>query len=111
MQPFPGRGVFFLLRHGETDWNLERRVMGRLEVPLNATGERQVHSLAPHLRDVDIRAVWTSPLPRARATAEILARLLGGLSVHEEPGLTEVHFGDWEGKTFAEIVTDPHYRT
>jgi broad specificity phosphatase PhoE len=111
MQPFPGRGVFFFLRHGETDWNLERRVMGRLEVPLNARGEWQVRSLAPHLRDVEIRAIWTSPLPRARATAEILAEVLGGLPIHEEAGLTEVDFGAWEGKTFAEIVTDPRYRS
>jgi len=110
MQPFPGRGVFFLVRHGETDWNRERRIMGRLPVSLNETGREQLRALAPYLEGVGIASIWTSPLPRARVSAEILAEALGGhIEVREDAGLTEVDFGAWEGRTFAEVLADPAF--
>ncbi|HEY8517170.1 MAG TPA: histidine phosphatase family protein [Candidatus Binatia bacterium] len=107
MQPFPGRGVFYLLRHGETEWNRERRIMGRRPVPLSERGRAQLLELAPHLENLGIARIWTSPLPRARATAELIAERLGGLPVEEEEGLTEVHYADWEGKTFLDLRDDP----
>ncbi|HZR79799.1 MAG TPA: histidine phosphatase family protein [Candidatus Binatia bacterium] len=109
MQPFPGQGLFFLLRHGATDWNVEHRVMGRRSIPLSDDGRRQVRSLVPHLAGLGIATVWTSPLARARETAEIVAAELGGLPVREEEGLTEVHYGSWEGKTFRDLLGDPEY--
>jgi broad specificity phosphatase PhoE len=109
MQPFPGRGTFFLLRHGATEWNRERRVMGRRPIPLSDEGHAQVQALTPHLEGLEIASVWTSPLVRARATAEIVARALG-VAVHEEPGLTEVDYAAWEGRTFPELVGDDAYR-
>jgi broad specificity phosphatase PhoE len=107
MQPFPGRGVFFLLRHGETEWNRERRIMGRRAVPLSENGRTQLLSLAPHLANLGIARVWTSPLARARGTAELIAAELGGVPVLDEEGLTEVHYADWEGKTFRDLADDP----
>jgi len=107
MQPFPGRGVFFLLRHGETEWNRERRIMGRRPVPLSEQGRAQLLSLAPHLANLGITRVWTSPLARARGTAELIAAEIGGLPVVDDEGLTEVHYADWEGKTFRDLVDDP----
>ncbi len=104
MQPFPGRGRFFLLRHGATQWNLERRVMGRLAIPLSEVGERQIRGLAPHLQGLGIEAVWTSPLARARGTADLVAQALVGVPVIEEEGLTEVDYAAWEGATFAELL-------
>src|SRR5215831_3105497 len=109
MQPFPGRGTFFLLRHGATAWNRERRVMGRRPIPLSEEGRAQVRALTPHLEGLDISCVWTSPLVRARATAEIVAEALG-VSVYDDPGLTEVDYADWEGKTFPELLRDDSYR-
>jgi broad specificity phosphatase PhoE len=109
MQPFPGRGVFFLLRHGETEWNQERRIMGRRPVPLSERGRAQLLSLAPHLANLGIARIWTSPLPRARTTAEVIAHELGGVPVVDDDGLTEVHYADWEGKTFPELRDDPLY--
>lgn len=110
MQPFPGRGIFFLLRHGATAWNAERRVMGRRAVPLSGEGERQIRALAPHLDGLAITGVWTSPLVRARATSELVNEALGGVPVYEEEGLTEVDYGAWEGRTFPELLLDPAYR-
>lgn len=109
MQPFPGRGRIFLLRHGETAWNRERRIMGRRPVPLSERGRAQLAALVPHLASLGIEHVFTSPLPRARATADLVATSLGGVPVVEEPGLTEVDYADWEGKTFPELVGDPTY--
>jgi ribonuclease H / adenosylcobalamin/alpha-ribazole phosphatase len=110
VQPFPGRGIFYFVRHGETEWNREGRVMGRLAVPLSDDGRRQVRDLIPMLVELEARVVWTSPLPRARETAEEIAAGLGGLPVHLEADLTEVDYGDWAGRTFAEIVGDPAYQ-
>jgi ribonuclease H / adenosylcobalamin/alpha-ribazole phosphatase len=110
MQPFPGHGLFFLLRHGATDWNLEHRVMGRRSIGLNEIGRRQIRSLVAHVGRLGITTIWTSPLIRARETAEIAADALGGLPVAEDEGLTEVDYGAWEGRTFPEIACDPAYR-
>lgn len=109
MQPFPGEGLFFLLRHGATAWNAERRVMGRLAITLSDAGRRQVAALVPHLEGLGIAAIWTSPLARARATAELVAAALGGLPVNDEAGLTEVHYGAWEGRKFADLLADPGF--
>ncbi|MBM4267166.1 MAG: histidine phosphatase family protein [Deltaproteobacteria bacterium] len=109
MQPFAGRGRLFLLRHGETEWNRARRVMGRTAVPLSDAGREQVRLLTPHLEGLGIGAIWTSPLARARETAEILAAALGGLPVHDEEGLTEVHYAAWEGRHFHELVREPEF--
>ena len=109
MQPFPGRGRFFLLRHGATDWNLERRVMGRLPIPLCEQGRRQLEALAPHLEGLDIGGVWSSPLPRARSSAELLSSHLGAAPVHVEDDLTEVDYAAWEGMTYAELRHHPAF--
>jgi probable phosphoglycerate mutase len=109
VQPFAGRGIFFLVRHGETEWNRERRVMGRLGIPLSDAGRAQVDRLIPMLAPPGIAAVWTSPLSRARETADLLARGLGDLPVHVDEDLTEVDYGAWEGRTFAELVVEPAY--
>ncbi|MBY0278460.1 histidine phosphatase family protein [Candidatus Binatia bacterium] len=109
MQPFPGRGRIFLLRHGETDWNRDRRIMGRRPVPLSERGRAQLLALAPHLGRLGVANIFTSPLPRARSTAELIAEHLGGIPVLDDEGLTEVHYGSWEGRTFRELVQEPEF--
>lgn len=109
MQPFLGRGLFFLLRHGTTDWNVEQRVMGRRPVPLNRQGRDEVGALIPYLTSLGIERIWTSPLERARRSAEIVAEALR-VPMDADDDLTEVDFGAWEGMTFAEVLEDSRYR-
>jgi broad specificity phosphatase PhoE len=111
MQPFPGRGRIFLLRHGETAWNRERRIMGRRPVPLSERGRAQLLALTPHLAALGVTRIFTSPLARARATAELVAGALGGIPIEDDEGLTEVHYGSWEGKTFPDLIGDPEFQT
>ncbi|GAB7038061.1 MULTISPECIES: bifunctional RNase H/acid phosphatase [Catenuloplanes] len=94
-----------LIRHGETEMTAEKRYSGRGDVPLSALGleqaaaaARRVAALAP-----DLAAVVTSPLTRCAATAAEIARAAGGVPVLTEAGLIECDFGDWEGRTFAEV--------
>ncbi|MBC7599356.1 MAG: histidine phosphatase family protein [Polaromonas sp.] len=92
------------IRHGETTWNVDTRIQGQLDIPLNETGRRQASRLAAALRDEPIKAIYASDLARAWETAHYLGRALD-LSVTKEEGLRERGFGDFEGKTFAEIAT------
>jgi len=91
-----------LARHGETDWNLGRRVQGHTDVPLNATGIAQAQALADELASEPIVAVYSSDLERARDTARAVAAR-HGLPVWTDPDLREKHFGSWEGLTDTEI--------
>ena len=76
------------IRHGQTDWNAKRRIMGRRPVPLNDFGREQAERLAGYLSGADLRAVITSPVVRARETADIIASRQDGLDVETDEGLT-----------------------
>jgi len=91
-----------LLRHGETAWNVEQRIQGHTDIPLNDRGRWQAERLAAALADEGIGAIYSSDLQRARATAEPLARRLR-LPVVDEVGLRERGFGHFEGETFSNI--------
>ena len=103
------KGTALLMRHGETDWNREGRVMGRHQVELNAKGRAQVESAARFAENIRPDLIVTSPLRRARQSAEIIAAGLGGIEIVEEPEIAEVLYGRWEGMTYHEQVDDPHY--
>ena len=92
------------LRHGETTWNVDTRIQGHLNIPLSPIGRRQAEQLALALSDEPLAAIYSSDLTRAWETAQYVARLQN-LNVIEEIGLRERGFGDFEGKTFAEIAT------
>ena len=91
-----------LVRHGETDWNLERRVQGHTDRPLNEKGQEQARTLAEQLHGESIDAVYASDLERARETARPTADA-HGLEVQLLPALREKNFGTWEGLTDIEI--------
>ena len=93
-----------LIRHGETDWNVENRWQGQADVPLNANGRAQARQVAERLQGDGIQAIYASDLERARETAGELARLTG-LKVHLDPRLREIHQGDWQGMLASEIET------
>lgn len=94
--------TILVARHGETDWNRDRRFQGHADPPLNATGRQQAQRLAETLAGAGLRAVYTSPLARALQTAEIVARQ-AAIDVQTEPALREVDVGEWTGLTVAEI--------
>ena len=91
------------LRHGETTWNVDTRIQGHLNIPLSPIGRWQAEQLAQALSDEPLAAIYASDLARAWETAQYVARLQN-LNVIEEIGLRERGFGDFEGKTFAEIA-------
>lgn len=90
------------IRHGETSWNVDTRIQGQLDIPLSATGRWQAGRLADVLRDEPVAAIYASDLARAWETAQYLGRARG-IEVTKEEALRERGFGDFQGKTFAEI--------
>lgn len=97
-----GQTTILLVRHGETDWNLQRRVQGHADRPLNETGIAQARALAEQLADEPIDAVYSSDLARAHDTARLVADA-HGLPVETLPELRERDFGTWEGLTDDEV--------
>jgi probable phosphoglycerate mutase len=91
-----------LCRHGETDWNRDRRLQGQTDVPLNDRGRAQAAALARELAGEPIDAVYSSDLARAYETARAVAEP-HGLEVVRLRALRERDFGSWEGLTDAEI--------
>jgi len=91
-----------LIRHGETDWNAEKRLQGHLDIELNAEGVRQAALLGAALRDEHLDAIFASDLRRARQTAQALADTRT-LPVQIESGLRERCYGAFEGLRYAEI--------
>ena len=91
-----------LVRHGETDWNRERRFQGHADQPLNDTGREQANVLAEELAGEEIELVYTSDLQRARETAQIVGARLGA-DVVPLSALREIDVGEWEGLTWPEI--------
>jgi len=96
--------VFAFIRHGQTDWNRDDRLQGSSDIPLNDTGRTQAHEAAELLRDGDWHVVMSSPLLRARETAEIIAADLGIELGPSYPMLIERDYGTLEGESSSEIV-------
>ena len=94
----------FLVRHGETDWNVAQRIQGSTDTPLNENGIMQARKLAEELakRETPIIGVYTSKLERAAKTAECVANKLGKECI-VLPGLEEINFGLWEGITWEQV--------
>ena len=91
------------IRHGETAWNVDTRIQGQLDIPLNDTGRWQAERLARALAAREaIDVVYTSDLLRAWETARPVAEATGA-PLHTDEGLRERGFGSFQGKTFTEI--------
>ncbi|MEN9936613.1 MAG: hypothetical protein RLZZ387_3192 [Chloroflexota bacterium] len=96
--------VFYLVRHGETDWNADGRWQGYADIPLNDAGRAQARRLADRLRHESIRfdAIYSSDLQRSWETAAIVAEALGA-PLHPLPALREIDVGAWSGLTVREV--------
>jgi broad specificity phosphatase PhoE len=97
-----GQPQLYLARHGQTAYNREGRFQGHLPVPLDDTGRAQAAELAERALAYDFRALWSSPLLRARETADVIARRIG-IEVLEDERLMETDAGDWTDRSFAEV--------
>ncbi len=97
--------TLLLIRHGETDWNVEGRYQGQADPPLNARGLAQAHALAKQLQEKGPKpaVVYASPLRRAWQTATIVAQAVAA-PLKAEPRLKEIHLGAWEGVLATEIA-------
>jgi alpha-ribazole phosphatase len=94
--------VVYLIRHGQTAWNVEEVFRGRADVALDERGQSQAQALARALASEHISAVYSSPLKRAALTARPIAEV-HGLEAQVDERLTDLNFGAWEGKTLSEV--------
>jgi glucosyl-3-phosphoglycerate phosphatase len=95
--------LIIVARHGQTDWNVEGRYQGTVDVPLNATGWQQAESLADELAHIAFDVIVTSDLQRTQQTASVIANRREITPV-VEPGLREIYVGDWQGLLRSEVA-------
>lgn len=92
----------YLARHGETEWNRETIFRGSKDIELNENGIRQAEALAGAISEVEFSAVYSSPLSRARKTAQLSAAA-HKLDLSIDQNLCDICYGDWEGKTLQQV--------
>jgi broad specificity phosphatase PhoE len=92
----------FLIRHGETEWNVEGRYQGQADPPLNERGIRQAYELGEKLAQVNLDLLYTSPLLRSEQTAEIISQKLA-IPIYKDERLMEINQGDWQTRLRSEI--------
>ena len=95
--------TIYLVRHGETDWNLEQRYQGQQDIPLNDTGIKQAIKAAENLGDNDFAALYSSDLKRAHQTAQEIAKKVN-LPITTNKALREINQGDWEGLLIKDVL-------
>lgn len=100
---------FLIIRHGQTEWNKKRMIMGPSPIGLNERGREQALGLAGAIKNLRLDAIYSSPILRAQETAEILGESQA-ISFNNHAGLEEVNYGDWVGKSFAEVKALPDYQ-
>jgi broad specificity phosphatase PhoE len=92
-----------LVRHGETSWNREGRYQGRTDIPLSSDGETQVRALGVRLAHVPIARAISSPLVRAKRTAEAILAGRDNITLELDAGLQEISHGAWEGQLSSDV--------
>ena len=93
----------FIIRHGETAWNRGQIFRGTYDIPLNENGKQQARLAAQSLKNVKIHAAYTSPLSRAKESAEIITNS-HGISPVIHNGFIDMDYGEWTGKENSEVA-------
>ena len=101
--------LLYFIRHGQTDWNREKRIMGRSPVPINDIGKERVLKTAEFLSDDGIDMIYSGTLKRARQTADIFSNVWG-VNIQEDSRLDESPFQQWVGKRYKELKGDPDFK-
>lgn len=96
--------TFFLVRHGETDWNKEEVFRGKKDIPLNERGRDQAKRTAKYLENFKVDGIYSSPLLRAKETASIISEM-NGVPVYIMEELIDMDFGVWEGLSLNQVQT------
>jgi probable phosphoglycerate mutase len=100
--------MFYLIRHGATDAIGKTLAGWTPGIHLNDAGRSEVAELADRFKDVPLTAIYSSPLERTRETAEVLARRFS-LNIEFTEEIGEVHYGEWTGRSAAELLSDPYW--
>ena len=97
--------IIYLTRHGQTEWNLERRLQGRGNSPLTEAGIERAKELRDRIKDIDIDYIYSSPIERALDTANII-KGEKNIEVITDNGVVEMCFGDYEGRKTDEVMAE-----
>ena len=103
--------IFYIVRHGETEWNRVKRMQGQTDIPLAEEGVRLAKLSGTHMRQLPIDLIISSPLGRAVETAKLMTAGRG-IPILTDARIQEISFGDWEGERILESdVVSPDFRT
>ena len=94
--------ILFLVRHGQTDWNVEGRYAGQSDIPINETGREQARKTSSLLSEENFKSIYSSGMSRALETAKIINKH-HHLEIVKEPRFREINQGVWEGMIYADI--------
>lgn len=92
-----------LIRHGETDWSREKRYQGHSDIALSRAGGSNIRALIPQLKTLNVDVLYTSSLKRACQSSQIISTAIG-IKPRVDSRLNELNFGEWEGKTAAQLI-------
>jgi len=92
----------YVVRHGQTAWNLEEVFRGRMDIPLDETGKKEVHLAGEALKDETLHAIYSSPLSRSMETAENIAKFQN-IPVTPLESIIDISYGEWEGVSLVEV--------
>ena len=92
----------YVVRHGQTAWNLKEVFRGRMDIPLDDTGKKEVHLAGEVFKDETIHAIYSSPLSRSVETAENIAKFQN-IGVTPLEAIIDISYGDWEGVSLDEV--------
>jgi len=92
----------YVVRHGQTAWNLEEVFRGRMDIPLDETGKKEVHLAGEAIKDETLHAIYSSPLSRSMETAENIAKFQN-IEVTPLDAIIDISYGEWEGVGLVEV--------
>jgi broad specificity phosphatase PhoE len=103
LESLSGQTTVYLVRHGQTDWNIQGKLQGHADIQLNEAGRAEALQLSEKMGEIDFTACFASDLQRAVETAQIL-KGNRSLPTQIDPALRERNFGLWEGRLFCELL-------